>query len=337
MFNSVEGLDKYFANYPVVLVDVGFRGGIQGKWLAVKKYLQVIGFEPDKTEFDSLIENLPTNTNTIYNVALYKEQRDDLDLFITRDGNLCSIFEPDRNILDDFPETERFDLLKKVQVKADTLDNVLKNSNIGCVDFIKVDTQGSELFVLEGAKSILERSVFGVEVEVEFLPMYKNQPLFDDVNKFMRERGFYLFDLKKHYWRRKCGLGFDGSLKGQIIHGDALYLRNVDHYLNILNPHFYSPDQIKAIIFKAIAICGIFNYSDYAVYICHKARQEKIISSQEAEQVFRLIKKGRKKIDLLSFPGKGKIFGMLKFLSSIAQENHHGWATRDKQDVGNRV
>ena len=79
----------------------------------------------------------------------------------------------------------------------------------------------------------LTRSIFGVEVEVEFIEMYQDQPLFNEVDSFMRERGFHLFDLKLFYWRRKSGLGFDGNRRGQLVHGDALYLRNTDIYLNV--------------------------------------------------------------------------------------------------------
>ena len=38
----------------------------------------------------------------------------------------------------------------------------------------------------------------------------------------LRSKGFYLFDLKKIFWRRKLGLGFDkNNNKGQVIHVDV--------------------------------------------------------------------------------------------------------------------
>ena len=44
----------------------------------------------------------------------------------------------------------------------------------------------------------LTRSIFGVEVEVEFIEMYRDQLLFKKVDSFMSERGFHLFDLKNY-------------------------------------------------------------------------------------------------------------------------------------------
>jgi hypothetical protein len=71
---------------------------------------------------------------------------------------------------------------------------------------------------LEGATTILTDSVFGLEIEVEFVHMYENQPLFEDVDAFVKKFGFYLFDLKPYYWKRSSGKGY-GKSKGQLIFG----------------------------------------------------------------------------------------------------------------------
>ena len=46
---------KYFTEYPLTLIDVGFRDGVQNRWLFFKEFLNVIGFEPDKKEYERLI------------------------------------------------------------------------------------------------------------------------------------------------------------------------------------------------------------------------------------------------------------------------------------------
>ena len=109
-------------------------------------------------------------------------------------------------------------------MKTDTMDGQLKKAGLDEVDFIKIDTQGYELSILEGAKRTLE-NVIGLEIEVEFLPIYKDQPLFHEVNQFITSRGFELFDLKRYYWRRNNTNNYGADKKGQIIFGDALYFR----------------------------------------------------------------------------------------------------------------
>ena len=39
---------------PITLVDVGFKGDVQEKWLVLKENLNIIGFEPNKEEYDRL-------------------------------------------------------------------------------------------------------------------------------------------------------------------------------------------------------------------------------------------------------------------------------------------
>ena len=91
-------------------------------------------------------------------------------------------------------------------------------------DVIKIDVQGAELDVLMGGTDLLP-GVKLVELEVEFNPQYRNQPLFHDVDKFMHDAGWSLVGLRRTYWRRTGGLtSHADGCGGQLIHGDALYL-----------------------------------------------------------------------------------------------------------------
>ena len=47
---------------------------------------------------------------------------------------------------------------KSFDVKIDTIDNFCKEKNINFIDVLKIDTEGSELEVLEGAKNMLSKT-----------------------------------------------------------------------------------------------------------------------------------------------------------------------------------
>ncbi len=49
-----EDLVPIWRAHPLVLVDVGAAGGLQRKWRALKPYMRVIGFEPDRRTFKAL-------------------------------------------------------------------------------------------------------------------------------------------------------------------------------------------------------------------------------------------------------------------------------------------
>jgi hypothetical protein len=62
------------------------------------------------------------------------------------------------------------------------------------VDFIKVDAQGYELEIMRHGVATLAKALV-IECEVEFVPLYRGQPLFGDVQCFLREHGFMLHKL----------------------------------------------------------------------------------------------------------------------------------------------
>jgi FkbM family methyltransferase len=60
---------------------------------------------------------------------------------------------PNFDFLAKFPDAERFEVLKTIKIETDTLDNQLKKNGITEIDFVKIDTQGHELPILQGSVS----------------------------------------------------------------------------------------------------------------------------------------------------------------------------------------
>ena len=74
------------------------------------------------------------------------------------------------------------------------LDTVVKENSLQLPDFIKIDTQGSELLILEGAPVSMANAEI-VLLEVSLHQYNKGSPLLAEVVVFMSERGFVLFDM----------------------------------------------------------------------------------------------------------------------------------------------
>ena len=68
------------------------------------------------------------------------------------------------------------------------------------IDYIKVDTQGSELDILKGAGEYL-KTARCIDIEVEFNPIYEGQCLFWEVDAYLRSNGFMLWRMQNmvHY------------------------------------------------------------------------------------------------------------------------------------------
>ena len=67
----------------------------------------------------------------------------------------------------------------------------MTQKNIKKINILWMDTQGAELLILEG----LEEKINDIDIihtEVEFIQMYKNQPLFNDIKSFLNKNNFLL-------------------------------------------------------------------------------------------------------------------------------------------------
>lgn len=321
-----------FEQHPIVLVDVGARGGVKRNWAAASRHLKVLGFEPDVREYTRLVEAARASggRHEYFNVALH-DRAGTITLRLARDRGLSSIFEPDRAFLDTFPDADRFTIEGTAEVIVDTLDNQLAARGIDDIDFVKADTQGSELFVLKGGAGALQASGFGVEVEVEFTPIYKGQPLFADVDAFMRRLGYQLFDLKPCYWKRAAGWTAGGPY-GQVIWADALYLRSVPALAAVTAQ--LPVERRKAKILRAIAITLLYGYVDYALELAASARD--VLSADDRKLIdARLRALGADHGPLPMFPGRRKLASALRRLWKLSRVPNEGWSVSDA-GIGNR-
>ena len=79
------------------------------------------------------------------------------------------------------------------RVKTETLDSYCIAHTIERIDILKMDVQGGELLVLEGAREYLRSGrITLIYAEVEFVPIYENQPLLDDLERFLKQYGYAL-------------------------------------------------------------------------------------------------------------------------------------------------
>ncbi len=117
-------------------------------------------------------------------------------------------------------------------VETHRLDDILaaEDGFGGPIDFLKIDVQGGSLAVLEGASHSLARTLV-CHVEVEFAEVYQGEPLFAEIDRFMRAQGFGLLDFA-HLGRQRYKT-FDSSATyffhaGRLLWGDAIYVRGLD-------------------------------------------------------------------------------------------------------------
>ena len=213
----------------------------------------------------------------------------------------------------------------------DTLDHQLERHGLDDVDFIKVDTQGSELFVLQGASQVLGQHVVGVEVEVEFASIYGGQPLFADVDRHMREHGFDLFDLRRVYWKRDAGQSLGGPY-GQIVWADALYLKTLPALPAVIAER--APEARRSKLLRALSVVSLYGYHDHALALARGSGD--VLSTKEIALIeARITAGGRQATGIPPFPGRRSWPPSSSGSGRRAVLRADGWSISDSE-VGNR-
>ena len=90
----------------------------------------------------------------------------------------------------------------KIEVEAITLDTWMDAVGLNGVDIVWMDLQGAELKALQGLGRKIE-NIKLIYTGVAFVEIYKNQPLFDTVDKYLSSHNFYLYrqmHMAEHGW-----------------------------------------------------------------------------------------------------------------------------------------
>jgi len=140
-----------------------------------------------------------------------------------------SLYEPNSRLLEKFQNlAEVVTPVATHAVNTTRLDDI---ADIGDIDFIKIDVQGSELVVFENASRALSSALL-IQTEVEFVELYKGQPMFADVDTFLRANGFQFHTMNGVSGRAFKPLIANGDVNSafrQSLWTDALYVRDWMH------------------------------------------------------------------------------------------------------------
>jgi FkbM family methyltransferase len=137
-----------------------------------------------------------------------------------------SLLEPNQPLLEKFQNlNEVTTLVARHPVNTVRLDDL---TDLGSIDFIKIDIQGGELAVFQNALRVLAGAL-AIQTEVEFVEMYKRQPMFADVDIFLRDRGFQFHTFTGFGMRAFKPLVVGGNPNmglRQYLWSDAIYVRD---------------------------------------------------------------------------------------------------------------
>lgn len=285
---DILGAQRAFENDPFVLMDVGCSGGISQVWREFGNDLVAYGFDPQQSECRRLQAAEPDPR--IEYVPSYVGLRSDHELVRRRaaqDQRIFQHFNPWNRLsvaaasrLNAQVAPQAQPIFEDVVAPSRTVGiaEFVEERQIGSVDFIKIDVDGTDLDCVVSAEPIVRsRKVLGFAVEVNWTGSYLDTDnTFHNIDRQLRQMGFSLVSVtQRHYSREHLPAPFlyeilAQSPWGQPIQGDAIYLRDA---ASVHDGLIWGSPLSPTKLLKLVVLADMFALPDLAAEILVTKRQ----------------------------------------------------------------
>jgi len=195
------------------VIDVGaYLGSFTFAMRMILPKVQLYCFDPLEENIAQVNENLGKWGQLGTFQCALGDKRGEVEFNLNDFRASSSILEMDPFHRKTFPETKH---VHKEKVPIALLDDFLPDMKLKKMTLLKIDVQGFELNVLKGGAKLLKQVDY-LLLEVTYHTLYKGQPLFGDIYKFLIRHGF----------------DFAGNMdsltspeNGAILQSDALFIR----------------------------------------------------------------------------------------------------------------
>lgn len=263
-------LFQTFDKNPLGFIDVGSLDWIHPMSLRVASVVHALCFELDAVECDKLREKYskdsPYHKVTVVQRALDEQASKNTKLNICKHAPNTSLLAPHPAFMQRY-KAERFVVDRVAEIETQPLDALLfdggpiRDPHMG--EFIKIDTQGAEYRIFQGAKRTLAERCLGVFCEVEFFEVYQGQKTYADIDLLLREYGLCLYGFYPHYRSTKQLDVRKYAGEERLMWADAVFIKDPFDPRNA-GRKFSERD------FKALILIGIMcRFYDFALEIVH--------------------------------------------------------------------
>jgi len=259
------------------VLDIGamFINGIQKEYSGIfnQGCARVVGFEPVETECNQL-NHTYKNTGMQF-LPYFIGDGTRQKFYLTNHSMTSSLYEPNTPLLNMFQNLGELTVpVSEEWVETKCLDDI-EELNFP-VDFIKIDIQGAELQAFQSAQNKVLKDVLVIQTEVEWVPLYKNQPLFSELEIFLREQGFSVHKIMGFGTRSfKPTITHNINVGIQNLWSDVIFVRDFTK-LDILKP--------QQLLKMAVLLHDIYQSVDLALIILKEYDRQKTTSLADEYQ-----------------------------------------------------
>lgn len=232
VYACLDFLAKHLPNFDKVhVLDIGAnplgRNAVY-KPLLDMKLAQVVGFEPQKEAYERLIAQSSDVTRFI-RAAVGDGKKHTLHIF--KAEGLTSLLR----LREDLPSVLRLGggrLLEEVEIETKALSSFEGEIE---VDFLKIDTQGAELMILQNAGHVLDETLV-IQIELRTLPSYQGEPSLAEVWHWLESNSYQMHNIvdsnssfmnKTREFHRNSEGKIQLWRQSQLVDIDGFFVRNL--------------------------------------------------------------------------------------------------------------
>jgi len=198
------------------IFDVGAnRGGVAAQYRALFPFSRIHCFEPLEDFAGPLTARFASDEHITVHKTCLGRSNGQSRMFVNRSKDTSSLLAPYAETI--MPAwTEAMTVEAAVAVDVRTVDSFCQAHSIYHINILKMDTQGTELQILEGAEHMLSRNKIDlIFSEVAFAPMYHDQSMFGGICRVLAK-----YDYVFHYSYNHT---FNGR-SGKLLYADAIFV-----------------------------------------------------------------------------------------------------------------
>jgi FkbM family methyltransferase len=227
------------------------------KRMLTSRLCTLVGFEP-QAEGLAKLNAMKSDLETYLPYAVGDGKQGILK--VCHAPGMTSLLTPERRVLDCFPGFTQFGQVnQEIPIETRTLDSI---SEIKHLDFLKIDVQGGELAVFRNGSARLSKAI-AVQSEISFVTLYKDEPVFGEIDLALRALGFIPHMFEKISKRMILPLHFGDNLyasMNQMLEADIVYVRD------FTQPEKMSPEQLKHLALVAHHCYGSYDLTARCVH-----------------------------------------------------------------------
>jgi FkbM family methyltransferase len=199
--NTIFDIGANEGQFGITLRDFGYKG-------------KIISFEPLTNAREGLIRI--SQDDPLWEIApqaAIGDEDGEIEINIAGNSESSSVLNMLDSHLEAAPSSKYIGKEKVLLRKLDTLSQDFIDDN--SVVFLKIDTQGYEEKVMNGAHALM-KNIVGLQLEISLVPLYEAHSLLDDMFQNLKEKGFELWGISTV---------FSDPHTAQLLQIDATFFR----------------------------------------------------------------------------------------------------------------